>query len=171
MEYFFPAHPGNIPQHLLLLSVGASCQWEADLPHPEVSSLPLPRCPGLSTLLMPHFCASTHPLSTVVQWSWPPSALQPSYIILAGHRGKKQLTGVAPTSPWGAGGKDPNPGWRGWGGLLVYFSFSLRLSSEPVFISPYGSIDFPACHPRPVPPKPGRWAGSKRRGWDPVLRG
>ena len=75
---------------------------EAGLFSPRGLIPALAQVPGLEHTLGCHISASTHPLGTVVQWSWPPSALQPSYTILAGHRGKKHLTGAALTSPWGA---------------------------------------------------------------------
>ena len=76
---------------------------EAGLFSPRGLIPALAQVPGLEHTLGCHISTSTHPLGTVVQWSWPSSALQPSWIILAGHKGKQQLTGAALTSPPGAG--------------------------------------------------------------------
>ena len=38
-------------------------------------------------------------------------------------QGEEALNGCCTHFPLGSWGKDLNPGWSGWGGLLIYFSF------------------------------------------------
>lgn len=98
------AHPGNIPSTPSpFFPLGASCQWRLDSSHPEVSSLPLPRCPGLRhTLGLPHFCFHPSPgysCSVVLA----PSALQPPPYHPGRAQGEEAANRCCTHFPLGAG--------------------------------------------------------------------
>lgn len=151
------APPGNTPQQRHPPSGGASVRG-LDSSHSEVSFLPVPRCPGLSTLLdaslvftflLPLFLCRPHP---------PPQPWVHS----------EETRGSAPGLHSAPAGEAPTPGWRGWEGFYL-FLFLLRFPPLSQFSFPPCGISLPPSHPGPVPTTGRGW--EQRRGWDSVFHG
>lgn len=122
LEHSSQAPPGNTSQHLHAPSHGASCQWRLDSSHSEVSFLPMPRTehtPGCQFGL--HISAFLSLWCSSVALTLP-IPLQPCRTSLTGHGEDADIRRCTHCS-LGTWGKELNPGWRGWEGFLIYFSF------------------------------------------------
>lgn len=82
---------------------------------------------------------------------------------------RRQPAGAARTfCSWGVGERNRTPGWRGRKALIYFLSFEFPPLGASFHFLPV-ALGSPCCPLQACSHNWGMWAGSKRRGWDPVF--
>lgn len=98
-----------------------------------------------------------HPHGTVLEGAWPQHEQEAAAVMCCMH-----------FLLLGSWGKELNLGWRGRKDLIYFLSFEFPPLGASFHFLPV-ALGSPCCPLQACSHNWGRWAGNKRRGWDPVF--